>query len=36
MSAAQTGDLLHIGAGSVSTHTHRALAALAQRMEVTA
>jgi RNA polymerase sigma factor (sigma-70 family) len=34
MSASQTADLLQIGAASVSTHTHRALAALAQRMEV--
>ena len=35
MSVAETADLLQIGTGSVAQHTHRALAGLARRMEVT-
>ncbi len=34
MSATQTADLLQIGKASVSTHTRRALAGLARRLEV--
>ena len=35
MTAAQTAELLQIGAGSVSTHTQRGLASLARQMGVT-